>query len=212
MTEQIQVGRDLLDHSIDKIEIGELRSGSPLPWGAHQIGDGVNFAIFSRHATRVWLEFYDAPGDGITSRKIDLDPNHHRTGDVWHLRVRGVPHGQFYGYRIDGPYEPQKGHRFNRYKLLLAPFATATAFGSNWDFGSARGFEPSSPLADLSFSSLDDAPVTAKCIFTHGHFDWEGDHPLRRPALETIIYETHVRGCTVHANSSVAHPGRTGAR
>ena len=197
----------LLDHLGDKLESGEVRSGSPLPWGARQIGDGVNFAIFSRHATCVRLEFYDGPGDATPSRTIELDPEYHRTGDVWHVWVRGISQGQLYGYRVDGPYEPQKGHRFNRFKLLLDPFATAIASVNDWDFNSARGFEPSSSLADLSFSTLDDAPVMTKCVLMHDPFDWEGDHPPRHIASETFIYETHVRGCTIHPNA-LLRPGR----
>ena len=207
MIKETPTGHGSLERASDKFEIGEVRSGSPLPWGARQIGDGVNFAIFSRHATRVRLEFYDAPGDATPSRTFDLDPDHHRTGDVWHVWVRGVSPGQLYGYRVEGPYLPQEGYRFNNYKLLLDPFATAIAATNNWDFDSARGFEPSSPRADLSFSTFDDAPAMAKCVFRHDHFDWEGDHPPRHPASETVIYETHVRGCTIHTSSRAVHPG-----
>ena len=102
-----------------------VRAGSPLPLGTHPEGDGVNFALFSRHATRVRLEFSDHPGDKTPSRVIELDPIRHRTGDVWHIWVRSIHAGQLYAYRIEGPYRPQEGHRFNANKLLLDPFATA---------------------------------------------------------------------------------------
>jgi glycogen operon protein len=207
VTKEARTGHSSLERSGDGLETAEVRSGSPLPWGTHLIGDGVNFAIFSRHATRVRLEFYDAPGDGTPSRTIDLDPERHRTGDVWHVWVRGVPQGQLYAYRVEGPYDPQKGHRFNANKLLLDPFAAALAGPEQWDFGPARGYDPSVPPPDLSFSTVDDAASMPKSVFTHEHFDWEGDRPPRHPASRTVIYETHVRGCTIHASSGVAHPG-----
>jgi glycogen operon protein len=136
-----------------------------------------------------------------------LDPVRHRTGDVWHVWVRGIPAGQLYGYRIDGPYLPEEGHRFNPHKLLLDPYARALAGVENWDFPAARGYDSSSSLTDLSFSTIDDAGTTPKCVFTDDHFDWELDSPPRHSASDTIIYETHVRGLTIHPSSGVAHPG-----
>jgi isoamylase len=188
-------------------ESGEVRAGDPLPWGPHPHGDGVNFALFSRNATRVRLEFYQNPDDASASKVIDLDPARHRTGDVWHVWVRGIASGQLYAYRIDGPYQPQEGQRFNVNKLLLDPFATAIAGVSNWDFAAARGYDSSSNLADLSFSTTDNASATPKSVFTYEHFDWEGDLPPKHPSSDTVIYETHVRGFTIHPSSGVAYPG-----
>lgn len=185
----------------------EIRAGSPLPFGAHQEGEGVNFALFSRHATRVLLELYGSPDACSPTRAIDLDPTRHRTGDVWHVWVRGISAGQLYAYRIDGPYDPQQGHRFNVNKLLLDPFATALAGIKKWDFEAARGHDSSSDLTDLSFSTLDDANSTPKCLLTDAHFDWEGDLPLRHPAADTVIYEAHVRGFSIDPSSG-ADPGR----
>src|SRR5215472_3125669 len=153
-------------------ENSEVHAGNPLPWGAHQHGDGVNFALFSRHATHVRLELYQNPVDSSPTRMIDLDPVRHRTGDVWHVWVRDIPAGQLYGYRIEGPYQPEKGHRFNPYKLLLDPYARAITEVENWDFSTARGYDSSSRLADLSLSIVDNASTTPKCIFTHDYFDW----------------------------------------
>jgi len=188
-------------------ERGEVRTGTPLPWGAHQRGDGVNFALFSRHATRVRLEFYQNPDDDSAFRTIDLDPVRHRTGDVWHVWVRGIPPGQLYGYRIDGPYQPEEGHRFNPHKLLLDPFARAIAGVRDWNFRAARGYDSSSNLADLSISTVDNSGVAPKCVFMDHYFDWEGDLPLKRPLSDTVIYETHVRGFTIHPRSGVAYAG-----
>jgi glycogen operon protein len=189
-------------------EAGDVQAGNPLPiGGAHQGGDGVNFVLFSRHATAVRLEFYQHSRDSFPSRIVDLDPVRHRTGDVWHVWVRGVSAGQLYGYRVDGPYLPEEGHRFNPYKLLLDPYARVIAGVEDWDFLAARGYDSSSSLADLSFSSVDNAGAAPKCIFTHDHFDWEMDSPPKHSASDTVIYETHVRGFTIHPSAGVAHPG-----
>ena len=189
-------------------ERGEVQAGSPLPiGGAHQYGDGVNFVLFSRHATRVRLELYRHADDSSPTKVLDLDPARHRTGDIWHVWLRGIPAGQLYGYRIEGPYEPEQGHRFNPHKLLLDPFARAIACVEDWDFSAARGYDSCSSLSDLSISTLDNAGTTPKCIFTNDHFDWEIDAPPKHSASDTVIYETHVRGFTIHSSSEVAHPG-----
>ncbi len=189
-------------------EVGDVQAGNPLPiGGAHQQGEGVNFVLFSRRATGVRLEFYQNPDDSSPSRIIHFDPVRHRTGDVWHVWVRGIPAGQLYGYRVEGPYLPEEGHRFNPHKLLLDPYARAIAKVENWDFLAARGYDSSSTLTDLSVSTVDNAGTTPKCIFTSDHFDWEMDSPPKHSASETVIYETHVRGFTIHPSSEVAHPG-----
>jgi len=189
-------------------EVGDVQAGNPLPiGGAHQQGAGVNFVLFSRHATAVHLEFYQQPEDSSPNRVIDFDPVRHRTGDVWHVWVRGIRAGQLYGYRVDGLYLPDQGHRFNSRKLLLDPYARAITGVENWDFLAARGYDSSSSLTDLSISTTDNAGTTPKCIFTQDHFDWESDSPPKRSASDTVIYETHVRGFTIHPSSGVSHPG-----
>jgi len=205
---ELAIKRDESDTRDAPFEEGEVQAGNPLPLGgAHQYEDGVNFVLFSRHATRVHLELYQNADDSAPHRIIDLDPVRHRTGDVWHVWLRGIRAGQLYGYRIEGPYRPEQGHRFNPHKLLLDPFARAIASIGDWDFSAARGYDPSSPLSDLSISTVDDAGTTPKCIFTSGHFDWEMDAPPKHSASDTVIYETHVRGFTIHSSSGVAHPG-----
>jgi glycogen operon protein len=193
---------------ISKIsEHADVRAGSPMPLGAHESDDGVNFAIFSRYASRVRLEFFNHPEDAAPARAIDLDSARNRTGDVWHIWVKGIASGQFYAYRVDGPYEPNKGHRFNFRKLLLDPFASAISQQPSWDFEAALGYDPSSPGKDLTPSKLDNAKTMPKCVFVNDPFNWAGDQPLRHPWSKTVIYETHVRGFTIHPKSGVNHPG-----
>lgn len=199
--------RSLSDYLEQVSEPSDIRVGSPLPFGAHQQGNGVNFAVFSRNATGVQLEFFDHPGDEQPSRTIPFDPVRNRTGDVWHVWVKGIQAGQFYAYRFDGPYQPQAGQRFNPNKLLLDPFATAITNSEPWDFAPALGYDRSSPQQDLSFSEVDDAHAMPKCVFTQEHFDWDGDQMLRHPWPKVVIYETHVRGFTIHSSSAIKHPG-----
>ena len=85
----------------------DVRVGVPLPLGTYARGEGVNFAFFSRHASRVRLELFDHPDDATATRVIDLDPARNRTGDVWHVWIEGIRPGQLYAYRVDGPYQPQ---------------------------------------------------------------------------------------------------------
>ncbi len=200
--------QNLADGLAEPSEVGDVQAGNPLPiGGAHQQGNGVNFVLFSRHATGVRLELYQKADDSSPSRVIAFDPVRHRTGDVWHVWVRGIPGGQLYGYRVEGPYLPDEGHRFNPHKLLLDPYARAIAGVENWDFLAARGYDSSSSLTDLSFSTVDDAGTTPKCIFTNDHFDWEMDSPPKHSASDTVIYETHVRGFTIHPSSKAERPG-----
>jgi glycogen operon protein len=198
----------LANSFVGSSEESDIQAGYPLPiGGTHQQGDGVNFVLFSRHATLVRLEFYKDPDDSSPTRIIDLDPKCHRTGDVWHIWVRGINVGQLYGYRIEGPYQPEEGHRFNPQKLLLDPYARAIAGVKDWDFSAARGYDSSSRLTDLSISAVDNAGTTPKCIYTRDQFDWELDSPPKHSASDTVIYETHVRGFTIHASSKAEHPG-----
>jgi glycogen operon protein len=198
---------ELRDYISEISECADVRAGSPLPLGTQESGGGVNFAIFSRNASRVRLEFFDHPEDAASARAIDLDSARNRTGDVWHVWVKGIASGQLYAYRVDGPYEPNKGHRFNFKKLLLDPFATAISHLPPWDFASALGYDPSSPGKDLTPSKLDNAKWMPKCVFINDPFDWAGDRPPRHPWSKTVIYETHVRGFTIHPKSGVNHPG-----
>ncbi|MGO9708212.1 MAG: glycogen debranching protein GlgX [Polyangiaceae bacterium] len=192
--------RPLHDYVEEVSERSDIRVGVPLPLGPQVRGDGVNFAFFSRRATRVRLELFDHPEDRRPAREVDLEPARNRTGDVWHVWIKGVQPGQLYAYRVDGPYEPKDGQRFNFSRLLLDPFATAISRLPPWDFDLARDGGPKR-------STADDAGAMPKCVFTHEDFDWGTVRPPRRPWSETVIYETHVRGFTIHPSSGVDRPG-----
>ncbi len=198
---------ELHEYISEASERADVRTGSPLPLGTLELGGGVNFALFSRFATRIRLELFNHPEDAAPSRVIDLDPARNRTGDIWHVWVKGIGSGQFYAYRVDGPYQPGEGHRFNFNRLLLDPFATAISQLPPWDFASARGYDLSAKEPDLTISKLDNAKSMPKCIFVNEAYNWNGDRPLRHPWSKTVIYETHVRGFTIHPRSGVEHPG-----
>ena len=181
--------------------------GEPLPFGATVLNNGVNFAVFSRNATSVTLLLFDKAENNIPFAELVLDPVQNKTGDVWHIRVEGVKEGIFYLYRVDGPYNPEKGHRFNRYKVLLDPFARALTGSFIWDLSKSRGYDWNSPEKDLSFSEYDDTANMPKSIVISDDFNWQGDRPLNFPLRHSIIYETHVSGLTRHNSSGAKHPG-----
>jgi len=199
--------RPLHDYVAQVCECTEVRRGVPLPFGAHPSGGSVNFAIFSRHASRVRLELFEHHLDVKPARVIELDPTNNRTGDIWHVWIEGIHSGQLYGYRIDGTYRPRQGLRFNFNKLLLDPYATAISHQPNWDFTPAQGYEVSATEMDLAISTLDDAGAMPKCIFMFEQFDWHDDLPVRHPWSKTVIYETHIRGFSIDPGSDVEHRG-----
>ena len=114
-----------LERLLKLCEVQAVRSGVALPLGAHPRGEGVNFAIFSRHATGVRLDLFAHPEDAMPTRSIILDAARNKTGDIWHVWLAGIRPGQLYGFRIAGPYAPHDGHRFNPNKLVVDPYATA---------------------------------------------------------------------------------------
>jgi glycogen operon protein len=172
--------------------------GRPYPLGASWEGAGVNFALFSEHASRVELCLFDAPDSQRESLRVLL-PEH--TDMVWHGYLPDVEPGQLYGYRVHGPYEPQQGHRFNPHKVLLDPYAKA--IGRNigaWD-DSLFGYDLHSESADLSFHQRDNAAFCPLGAVIDPAFTWGDDRPPRVPWHKTLIYEAHVRGLTM------LHPG-----
>jgi glycogen operon protein len=162
--------------------------GRPYPLGATWDGSGTNFALFSENATRVELCLFNG-------KREKCVPVVEQTDLVWHVYLPDVRPGQLYGYRVDGPYAPQEGHRFNRAKLLLDPYAKAIAGPIKWSdelFGYAIGH----PDEDLSKDERDSSPFLPKCVVVDPTFDWEGEAPPRTPWHKTLIYELHVKGFT----------------
>jgi isoamylase len=185
----------------------KIYPGYPLPLGVHLHDDGAQFALLSRFATRVKLLLFAAPPDLDPYQVIDLDPVYFRTGDIWHVWIEGVSAGQVYAYHVDGPYNPTEGFRFNRNRLILDPYATSLTACPVWDFDCAKGYDLTSPHEDLSFSKMDNIGSSPRCIVTGNRFDWDDDMPPKIPWSKTIIYETHVKGLTVHPSSCVKYPG-----
>jgi glycogen operon protein len=185
----------------------KIAPGNPLPLGATVSEKGVQFSLFSRHATSIILQLFSSSKDTEPSHEITLDPESNKTGDLWHIFIEGIKPGQLYGYRADGPYRPREGMRFNKNKLLLDPFTRAVTGNFNWDLSDARSYDINSPEGDLSFCTIDSAGGAPKCIVLDNTFDWGDDRPLKIPMKDSIIYETHVRGLTCHPSSAVKHPG-----
>jgi glycogen operon protein len=182
--------------------------GKPLPLGARLTETGVNFSLFSRSATAVTLMLFESPEPGCANEAIQLDKRKNRTGDVWHCHVRGVRAGALYLYRVDGPYMPEKGLRFNPHKSVVDPYTKAMTDLGAWDIRTSMGYNPDDPAGDLSFSYIDDLYTQPKSVVVDDNeFDWQGDTPLNYPLRFSVLYETHVRGLTAHPNSGAEHPG-----
>lgn len=168
-----------------------VSAGSPFKMGAHYDGDGVNFAVFSAHATHVELCLFSADGTQETDR-ITLPE---RTGDVWHGYVHGLPVGTVYGYRAHGAYAPDHGHRFNPSKLLLDPYARELK-GQFVNHSALLGYDEKSPARDMTMDTRDSAPYVAKAVVSDpGLFPADADR-LGAEWGEALIYEAHVKGLT----------------
>jgi len=163
--------------------------------GATWDGEGVNFAIFSEHATAVELCLFDDPEAAEPTARVAMPE---ATDRVWHAYLPDVRPGAFYGYRVDGPYDPAAGHRFNRHKLLIDPYARAVSGPIRWDdalYGYTIGGD------DLSFDPRDSAGAMPKSMVVDPAFTWGDDRSPNTPWNRTVIYECHVRGMTMR------HPG-----
>ncbi len=168
----------------------EIWPGKPYPLGSSYDGRGVNFALFSENATGVDLCLFNNEG-----KEIQCIPIKERTHNQWHVYIPGLKPGQLYGFRVKGPYDPEKGHRFNANKLCIDPYAKALSGIEKWD-DALFGFQVGSPQKDLSFSDKDSADFVPKSVVIDDTFDWEGDTQLKIPLNKTIIYELHVKGFT----------------
>ena len=166
--------------------------GDPYPLGATWDGQGVNFAIFSENASGVELCLFDREDAAVESQRIML---RERTDQAWHCYLPDVRPGQFYGYRVHGPYDPPNGNRFNAAKLLIDPYAKAITGSINWS-NALFAFKLGGPGEDLDPDPNNSAGDVPKCVVIDPAFTWEDDRPLRVPWNRTIIYECHVKGMT----------------
>ncbi|MFC5067550.1 glycogen debranching protein GlgX [Flaviflagellibacter deserti] len=171
--------------------MNRIDDGQPFPLGATWDGKGVNFALFSEHATAVELCLFEGTGEReITRIKLPA-----RTDNVWHVYVEGLTAGQLYGYRVHGPYDPARGHRFNPHKLLIDPYARLLSGKLRWH-DAMWGYRIGSQRADLTMDRRDSARMMPKCVVEDPSHHWGDDRPPRRPWNETIFYEAHVKGLT----------------
>ncbi|MBO0696873.1 MAG: glycogen debranching protein GlgX [Zavarzinella sp.] len=164
--------------------------GRPYPLGATWDGAGVNFALFSEHAAKVELCLFDSPDAAKEAHRIEV---REQTDQVWHCYLPDALPGQLYGYRVHGPYEPAKGHRFNPNKVVLDPHAKLIGRDVKWDdslFGYKVGQD------DLSFDERDSAAFAPLAAVVDTAFTWGDDRPPRTPWHKTFIYEAHVKGLT----------------
>ncbi|MDE1162456.1 MAG: hypothetical protein PW792_11005 [Acidobacteriaceae bacterium] len=165
----------------------KLLPGKPYPLGATVMSTGVNFALYSENATGVSVCFFDEAGE-----QTDCVALRETTAFVWHGLVRDVKPGQKYGYRVDGAWDPAAGHRFNKAKLLVDPYAKAIS-GQPDHLGPIYPYDVTSG-DDMKLDEQDSAKFVPKSVVVEGTFDWGEDCPPETPIAESIIYEVHVKG------------------
>ncbi|HTY76193.1 MAG TPA: glycogen debranching protein GlgX [Candidatus Bathyarchaeia archaeon] len=176
---------------------GNLAPGASSPLGATPGRGGINFSVFSRHATAVTLLLFDRADAPAPARFIPIDPAAGRTYHYWHVFVPGLAAGQLYGYRVEGPWEPDQGLRFDSTKVLLDPYGRAVAV-------------PEGYSREAACRSGDNTKTAMKSVVVDSSaYDWEDDAPLGHPSARTIVYEMHVRGFTRHPSSGI-DPRRRG--
>src|SRR6266478_868871 len=177
--------------------------GRPYPLGATWDGEGVNFALFSAHATKVELCLFDRSGAREEARIVLPE----YTDEVWHAYLPDARPNLLYGYRVYGPYDPSNGHRFNSNKLLIDPYAKSLHGRVRWS-DTLFGYRVGSQRADLSFDRRDNARQIPKCRVVEPAFTWGEDRRPLIPWQETIILELHVRGITIkHPDVDPVHRG-----
>ncbi|HMP73449.1 MAG TPA: glycogen debranching protein GlgX [Kiritimatiellia bacterium] len=169
----------------------------PVPYGAHVVESGVQFTIFSRHATRVWLMLFDHPDADSPSQEYTLTPEANRIGDIWHIHLRDARPGQYYAYRMEGIAPPGHRNYFNPHQWLLDPYALAVTGSPRW--GDPAGLQPGQPPVN--------GRTFPKGVIVRDDFDWSDDRRFYIPLEESIIYECHLRGFTAHESSGVGPRG-----
>ncbi|WP_418356906.1 MULTISPECIES: glycogen debranching protein GlgX [Shewanella] len=170
----------------------DMTSGYPYPLGATLDENGVNFSLFSAHATKVVLCLFDPSGQVEVAQYIMRD----NTRQIWHCHLKGAEAGLLYGYRVFGPYQPELGHRFNHHKLLLDPYAKKLV-GEVIQHPALYGYDVTDKNEDLSFDTQDSAAYMPKCQVISCDFVAEIPiAPLTKPLNKSVLFETHVKGFT----------------
>lgn len=166
--------------------------GREYPLGATWDGKGVNFALYSEYAAKVELYLFNNPDDETELAKFEVTERSHH---IWHIYIDNLKPGQLYGYRVQGPYEPDKGHRFNPNKLLIDPYTKAIAGGVKWE-QAVYGYQFNHNDKDKSFNELNSAGSVPKSVVINPYFEWGQDQRPSIPYHKSIIYEAHVKGFT----------------
>src|SRR5262245_43556027 len=177
--------------------------GAHHPLGTTLTPSGVNFALYSQHATEVFLLLFDT-ADGDPTDIIRLSE---RDKFVWHVQVKGVKAGQLYGYKMRGEYRPEWGLRFNDAKLLLDPYAKAVTGKFRNVENLLLSYDPRPGAGDAVPDTRDNTAVVPKAIVVDDAFDWQGDAPHDLALEQLIVYEVHAKGFTAHPSSNVHQPG-----
>lgn len=170
--------------------------GRSFPPGSTVLPEGVNFCVFSKNCQFIELLFFDDVNAKEPSRIIPLHPENNRTFYYWHILVKGIKPGQLYGYRAQGPFEPETGLRFDGEKILIDPYGKAVAVGDSYDRTAAQ--KPGSN-AHCCMKSV---------VVDTASYDWEGDMPIHRDLRHSFIYELHVGGFTRSVDSGIAEEKR----
>ena len=166
-----------------------LLPSSATALGALWDGRGAHFAVFAEDAEAVELCLFDARGEECRLQLPDC------TNGIWRGYLPRVQPGQRYGYRVYGPYDPQRGHRFNPHKLLIDPYARQLAGALRWN-KALYGYRMGGAKADLVPDRTDSARYLPKAVLVDASFDWGNDRAPRTPWSDTVIYELHVKGFT----------------
>src|ERR1035441_9430273 len=174
-------------------DVPVLAASEPWPLGAHCDAEGTHFAVFSRDAIAMELLVFEIGGGSAPSFRVALDPAQHRTGDIWHVRAGADLRGRCYAFRATGPPVADRRHQFDPEKPLLDPYASLVTALPEPQAGKERV-----PAESQIYAG----------IITDQVFDWQGVTSPRRAWTDTIIYETHVRGLTIHPSSGARHPGQ----
>ncbi len=183
-----------------------VQPGKPLPMGACLMEHGVNFSVFTRNGTQVVLDIFRDENSAEPYFSYTFDPVKNRTGDLWHVYIEGLEEGALYLYRVDGPFKPEKGLRFNRNVYLIDPYAKALTDASVFR-SILPGYSAPMDKDDIDAEKPRSAAGFPKCVVVSNDFDWQGDRPLNCPLRNSILNEAHLKGMTRSPSSGVAHPG-----